>query len=205
MPRVQQSEEQHRKSRTLVAIATADPQFTADLFDKRPNNPHPQSFAAGGIKSLWQTGAVIGDRQQVAFLRIGFQIERDPAGAIFGCVRDQFVGDEAQRNGGCGWQIDFNPLDHDAPVQAPEGPHCREIATKLIEILLDRYGWRPIGSVEMLVDATHRGNAIGRSRQLRSNFSILRRAALQRKQAHDHLRAVQQSMIGSTFRPVARI
>src|SRR5207249_6313814 len=48
----------------------------------------------------------------------------------------------------------------------------------------------------MPVNAAERGNAIGRGGQLRSNFSILRRPALQRKQADNHLRAVQQSMIG---------
>jgi hypothetical protein len=58
----QQSEEQHRKSRTLVTIAATDPQFTADLFDKRPNNPHSQSLAIGWIKTLRQTRAVIGNR-----------------------------------------------------------------------------------------------------------------------------------------------
>jgi hypothetical protein len=42
----QRSEEQHRKSRTLAAIAAIDPQFASDLFDKRLNNSHPQSFAA---------------------------------------------------------------------------------------------------------------------------------------------------------------
>ena len=46
------------------------------------------------------------------------------------------------------------------------------------------------------VDAPDRGNAIGRGGQLRSNFGILRRPALQRKQAYDHLQAVQQPMIG---------
>ena len=46
------------------------------------------------------------------------------------------------------------------------------------------------------MDAPDRGDAIGRCRQLRSDFLILRCAALQRQQAHDHLQAVQQAMIG---------
>jgi hypothetical protein len=50
--------------------------------------------------------------------------------------------------------------------------------------------------VETTVDAPDRGNAIGCCGQLRSNFSILRRPALQRKQAYDHLHAIQQPMIG---------
>jgi hypothetical protein len=50
--------------------------------------------------------------------------------------------------------------------------------------------------METLVDTPDRGNAIRRGGQLRSNFSILRRPALQRKQAYDHLHPVQQPMIG---------
>ena len=49
---LQQSEEQHPKPRTLVPIGAIDSQFTADLFDKRPNDFHSQSFAASWIKSL---------------------------------------------------------------------------------------------------------------------------------------------------------
>src|SRR6266851_8931760 len=87
---LQQSEEQHRKSRAVVLVAPIDPHFTADLFDKRPDNSHSESFAAGWIKSLRQSRAFIGDRQQVAFFRSGFQAESDPAGTVFGCVREQF-------------------------------------------------------------------------------------------------------------------
>ena len=46
------------------------------------------------------------------------------------------------------------------------------------------------------MNAPDRGNAIGRSRQLRSHFGIFRCPALQRQQAYDHLQAVQQPMIG---------
>ena len=46
------------------------------------------------------------------------------------------------------------------------------------------------------MDAPDRGDAIGCRGQLRSNFGILRRPALQRQQAYDHLHAVQQPMIG---------
>jgi hypothetical protein len=41
----QQSEEQHRKSRALVLIASIDPQFGANLFDEGLYNSHSQSFA----------------------------------------------------------------------------------------------------------------------------------------------------------------
>jgi hypothetical protein len=40
--------------RALVLIASTNPQFTADPFDKRPNNPHSQAFAGGWIKSFRQ-------------------------------------------------------------------------------------------------------------------------------------------------------
>ena len=46
------------------------------------------------------------------------------------------------------------------------------------------------------MDAPDSGNAIGRGSQLRSNLSILRCPGLQRKQAYDHLYAIQQPMIG---------
>ena len=46
--------------RALVPIASTNPQFTADLFDKRANNPHSQSFAVGWINSLRQTRARYG-------------------------------------------------------------------------------------------------------------------------------------------------
>ena len=46
------------------------------------------------------------------------------------------------------------------------------------------------------VDASDRGNAICRGGQLRGNFGVLSRPALQRKQAYDHLHAVQEPMIG---------
>jgi len=39
-----------------------------------------------------------------------FQPEHDPACTVFGGVRDQFVGDEAERNGGGGRQLDFLTL-----------------------------------------------------------------------------------------------
>jgi hypothetical protein len=46
------------------------------------------------------------------------------------------------------------------------------------------------------VDARNRGHPIGRDRQLRRDLGILRCPALQRKQAHDHLHAVQKPVIG---------
>ena len=46
------------------------------------------------------------------------------------------------------------------------------------------------------MDSPNRGNTIGRGGQLRSNLGIRRCPTLQRKQAHDHLQAVQQPMIG---------
>ena len=49
-PFCKQSREQDRNARALVVIASTNPQFTADPVDKRPNNPHSQSFAGGWIK-----------------------------------------------------------------------------------------------------------------------------------------------------------
>jgi hypothetical protein len=48
------SMEQDCKSRALPLVAPSDSQFTADPFDKRPNNGHSQSFADGWIKSIRQ-------------------------------------------------------------------------------------------------------------------------------------------------------
>jgi hypothetical protein len=56
------SGEQHRKSRALVLVSATNSQFTADLFDKRSNDPHAQSFTSGGIESFWQALAIIGNR-----------------------------------------------------------------------------------------------------------------------------------------------
>jgi hypothetical protein len=79
-----------------------NPQFGADLFDKGSNYPHSQSFTIGRIKTLWQTGAVIGNCQRVALLRIEFQSDRYPAGTVLDCVRDQFAGNETEGDaGGC--------------------------------------------------------------------------------------------------------
>src|SRR5580700_9537451 len=50
--------------------------------------------------------------------------------------------------------------------------------------------------MEPPVDAPDRGNAIGCRGQLRNDLGILRRTALQRQQAYDHLQTVQQPMIG---------
>ena len=61
LPLCRQSGEQHGESRALVVIALTDPQFAADLFDQRPNDPHAQSLAGGWIKSLRQTWAIIGN------------------------------------------------------------------------------------------------------------------------------------------------
>jgi hypothetical protein len=49
--------------------------------------------------------------------------------------------------------------------------------------------------VEAVMNAPDRANAIGRSGQLRSDLSILRRPTLQRKQADHHLQAVHHPMI----------
>src|SRR5271166_4846579 len=196
-PICEQSGEQHRKSRALVLIASTNPQFTADPLDKRPNNPHSQSFAGGWIKSFRPNRAIIGDRQRVALPRIRFQPDRDAAFAVFGRVRDQLIDDEAERNAGDGRQLDFNPLDDDDPLRALlGGQHRGEIATKILEVLLERYGLYAIQIMETLVDASNRGHAIGRDGQLRSGFGIRRRPALQPKKADDHLQAVQKSMIG---------
>ncbi|MGP0090303.1 MAG: hypothetical protein ACLPKB_10170 [Xanthobacteraceae bacterium] len=46
------------------------------------------------------------------------------------------------------------------------------------------------------MDALDRGHAIGSDGQLRRGLGIRRCPALQRKQAYDHLQAVQQSVIG---------
>jgi hypothetical protein len=53
-----------------------------------------------------------------------------------------------------------------------------------------------IARMEPLVDPSDRSHAVGRDGQLRSDLGIRRLAALQRKQAYDHLQAVQQPMIG---------
>ena len=137
---VPQSGKQHRKSRALVFIASTNPQFTADPFDKRPNNPHSQSFAGGWIESFRQTRAIIGNRQRVALFRIGFQADRNPACAVFGCVRDQFVGDEAERNSGDGRQLISMPSTTMIRSGCSEGQHHGEIATKILEVLLERKG-----------------------------------------------------------------
>src|SRR5580704_4370198 len=50
--------------------------------------------------------------------------------------------------------------------------------------------------VQTPVDAPDRGNAIRCRSQLRNHLGIVRRPALQRQQAYDHLQAVQQPMIG---------
>src|SRR5271154_670314 len=57
--------------------------------------------------------------------------------------------------------------------------------------------------MEPPVDAPDRGNAVGGRGQLRNNLGILRRTALQRQQAYDHLQTVQQPMIG--FLPQHRL
>src|SRR5664279_6207277 len=97
-----QLREQHRKLGASVLVASTNLQFTANAFDKRPNNPHSQSFAGRWIKSFRQSRAVIRDRQRVALSRIRLQPDRDPACAIFGRVRDQFVDNETERNAGDG-------------------------------------------------------------------------------------------------------
>jgi hypothetical protein len=87
-----ESVEEHRNSRALVLIVSTNPQFGVDLFDKRSNYPQSQSFTIGRIKTLWQTGPVIGNCQRVALFRIEFQTDRYPAGTVLDCVRDQFAG-----------------------------------------------------------------------------------------------------------------
>src|SRR5271165_5062585 len=81
-PICEQSGEQHRKSRALVLIASTNPQFAAYPFDKRPNNPHSQSFAGGWVKSCRQDRAIVGDRQRIALSGIRFQPDRDPGFAV---------------------------------------------------------------------------------------------------------------------------
>src|ERR1700677_2394449 len=104
------SGEQYRKSRAFTQIAWIDPQFTANSPDERPDDPHSQSFAGGWIKSFRQRTALVCDGQCVAIYRIWFQFDRDPAGPVFGCVGDHFIGDEAERNGGDDRQRDFHSL-----------------------------------------------------------------------------------------------
>jgi hypothetical protein len=159
--------EQHRKSRALVFIASIDPQFTADPFDKRPNNRHSQSLAGGWIKPFRQNWAIIGDRQRVALSGVLFQPDCYPACAVFGRIRDQFVDDEAERNAGDGLQFDVNCLDDDGLVRALlRGQHRGEIATKILEVLLERDGLYAIQIMEAPVVAPNRGHAIARDSQL---------------------------------------
>src|SRR6185369_9682471 len=94
------SREQHRKSRALVVIVLTNLHCTADPADKRLNYSHPHALAGGWIKTLRQTCTVIADRECIALSRILLQPDRDPTFAVLGGVRDQFIDDEAERNGG---------------------------------------------------------------------------------------------------------
>jgi hypothetical protein len=118
-PVCDQSAEQHGELCALVVIASTNPQFTTDPYDKRPNNVQSQSFAGGWIESVRQNGAIIGDRQRVALSEIWFQPDRDPAFAVLSRVRDQLVDDEAERNAGDGRQLDIDSLDDD-DLSAPD-------------------------------------------------------------------------------------
>ena len=108
-----------------------------------------------------QAWAIIGNRQRVAFFGIGFQANRDPACTVFGGVCDQFVGDEAERNSSDGRQSDFDSLDDDDPPRVLGGQHHREVATKIVEVLLECKGLHAVQRVKTPVDASDRGNAIG--------------------------------------------
>ena len=60
-PICEQSGEQHRNSDALVLIASTDPQFTTDPFDKGPHDLHSQPLAGDWIKSFLQNRTIIGD------------------------------------------------------------------------------------------------------------------------------------------------
>src|SRR5450432_4006661 len=92
------SGKQHGKSRPLVVVASADPQFTANLSYERSNDPHSQSFAGAGVEPFRQGRAIIGNRKRVAMFRSGLQPDGDPAFAVFSRIGDQLAGDEAKRN-----------------------------------------------------------------------------------------------------------
>jgi hypothetical protein len=62
---VPESSKQHRKSRALVLVSAINSRFTANLFDKRSNDPHSQSFAGDGIETFRQGWTIIGNRQRV--------------------------------------------------------------------------------------------------------------------------------------------
>jgi hypothetical protein len=81
----------------LVLIASTNPQFTADPFDKRPDNPHSPAFAGAWVKSFRQDRTIVRNRQRIALSGIRFQRDRDPAFTVFDRVRDQLVDDEAER------------------------------------------------------------------------------------------------------------
>src|SRR5258708_26416656 len=133
--------EQDGKSRALPLVASTDPQFTTDPFDKRPNNRHPQSFANGWIKPFRKRRTIVGNRQRVALSGIRFQPDHDPAFAIFGCVRDQLGYDEAERNAGGGLQVDLDALDSDDLLQTLlRGQYRGEVATMILDVLLQRDG-----------------------------------------------------------------
>jgi hypothetical protein len=57
-PVCDQSAEQHGELCALVVIASTNPQFTTDPYDKRPNNVQSQSFAGGWIESVRQNQAM---------------------------------------------------------------------------------------------------------------------------------------------------
>ena len=188
------SGEQHCKSRALVLVIPTNSQFTADLFDKSSNDPHSQSFAGGGIESFRQACAIIGNRQRVAFFTIGFQADRDPACTVFRGVGDQFVGDEAERNGGDGRQSDFDSLDEmSAPgARRTASWRCRDKDRRGIASV-QRFARRPMSEDADGCVRSWRCDRLRRPNPKQPRHSSTLEPAA--KQACDHLQAVQQPMI----------
>jgi hypothetical protein len=120
----------------------------------------------------------ITNRGRVALSGIRFQPDCYPACAVFCRIFDQFVDDEAQWNTSDGPQFDVNCVDDDGLLRALlRGQHCGEIATKILEVLLECDGFYAIQIMETPVDAPDRGHAIARGGQLRSGFGVRRRPA----------------------------
>ena len=74
-------------------------------------------------------------------------------------------------------------------TRSGRGQHHGEIATKILEELLERDRLDAVEIMETPVDAPDHRYAIGGRGQLRSGLGIRRRPALQRKQGYDHLRS----------------
>ena len=119
------------------------------------------------------------------------------APSVLDSVGDQLGGDQAERDGGGGRQPGFDTLDHDALVAAVfRGQHGRIVVAQLVDESLEGDDCHAVEGMQAAVDAGDRGHAVGGGREVRRGPGIGLAAALQREQAHDHLQAVHQAMVG---------